>query len=80
MKMIGVRDFKDSLSSYLEEAQGEDLVIMRHGHPVAVLIGTGGADIEDIYWGLDEDLLKQVYGPAEGLMSHEEVKRRDKRR
>jgi antitoxin (DNA-binding transcriptional repressor) of toxin-antitoxin stability system len=76
MRTIGVREFKESLDACLEEAQGESLVVMRHGHPVAVVVGVEGRDLEDIYWGLDDGLLEQMYRPPTGYVPHEEVGRR----
>lgn len=39
MKRVALSDVKDDLSRYLREAEGEDVVITRHGKPAGVLIG-----------------------------------------
>src|SRR5262249_15318397 len=39
MKIIALRDARASLSSYVEQAQGDRLLITKHGRPAALLIG-----------------------------------------
>lgn len=39
MKRVALSDVKDDLSRYLRLAEGEEVVITRHGRPAGVLIG-----------------------------------------
>jgi prevent-host-death family protein len=39
VKQVPLSEIKDDLSRYLREAQGQDIVITRHGKPAGVLIG-----------------------------------------
>lgn len=60
MKSINVRDAKDKLSDCIRTSQGDSVVILRHGRPVAVLLGVEGKDFESVYWAMNEDLLRQI--------------------
>jgi prevent-host-death family protein len=55
MKAVGVREAKDGFTACLEESQSTELVITRHGKPVAALIGVEGLDLEQVMLGMDED-------------------------
>jgi prevent-host-death family protein len=44
MKRIALSDVKDDLSRYLRMAEGEEIVITRHGKPAGVLIGFKSED------------------------------------
>ncbi len=78
MKSISVRDAKNSLSDCLRQSQTENIVIMKHGHPVAVLVGVAGMGPEEIYWGMNEDLMKQILRSRanDKRVPHSEVLRR----
>jgi prevent-host-death family protein len=39
LKQVALSDVKDDLSRYLRLAEGEEIVITRHGKPAGVLIG-----------------------------------------
>jgi prevent-host-death family protein len=39
MKQVPLNEVKDDLSRYLRQAEGEEIVITRHGKPAGVLIG-----------------------------------------
>lgn len=39
MKKVALAKVKDDLSRYLRVAEGEEVVITRHGRPAGVLIG-----------------------------------------
>ena len=39
MKRIALSEVKDDLSKYLHVAEGEEVVITRHGRPAGILIG-----------------------------------------
>jgi prevent-host-death family protein len=44
MKNVSLSDVKDDLSRYLRLAEGEEVVITRHGRPAGVLIGFHSED------------------------------------
>lgn len=44
MKKIPLSKIKDDLSRYLHRAEGEEIVITRHGKPAGVLLGFGSED------------------------------------
>ncbi|MEE9258583.1 MAG: type II toxin-antitoxin system prevent-host-death family antitoxin [Nitrospinaceae bacterium] len=47
MKTVSVREIKARLSYYLKVAEKEDILVMSHGKPKAVLRGLSGEDLED---------------------------------
>jgi len=47
MKTATVRELKARLSSYLKEAEKEDILVTSHGKPCAVLRGLKGEELED---------------------------------
>ena len=44
VKQVALSEVKDDLSKYLRLAEGEDIVITRHGKPAGVLIGFASED------------------------------------
>ncbi len=44
MKKVALNEVKDELSKYLRMAEGEEIVITRHGRPAGVLIGFKSED------------------------------------
>jgi len=52
MKTVGIREAKACLSECVARAQQEDVVLMRHGKPVAILHGVDGRSLESL---LSED-------------------------
>ncbi len=44
MKRVPLHQVKDELSRFLREAEGEEIVITRHGKPAGVLIGFESED------------------------------------
>lgn len=48
MKVLAMRDAKTGLSSTLDEAQRERVLITRNGKPSAIVIGVEGRDFEDV--------------------------------
>jgi prevent-host-death family protein len=53
MRSVTVREAHDALSACIEGAQQEPLVITRHGHPVALLVGIESRDAEAAALGAD---------------------------
>lgn len=44
MKKVSLSEVKDDLSRYLRLAEGEEIVITRHGRPAGILIGFQSED------------------------------------
>ncbi len=44
MRRVPLHEVKDDLSRYLRQAEGEEIVITRHGKPAGVLIGFKSED------------------------------------
>lgn len=44
MKRVPLSEVKDDLSKYLRLAEGEEVIITRHGKPAGVLVGFGSED------------------------------------
>jgi len=53
MKLIGVGEAQAGLSSLVEQAQKERIILTRHGKPVAMLLGIKGRDLEDLLLAQD---------------------------
>ncbi len=60
MKFMSVRDAKTHLSATLDDCQDKQVVITRHGKPIAVLIGCEGYDLEDLWWATNTKFLKEI--------------------
>lgn len=81
MITVGSREAKEGFRELLASAQTDNVVVLRHGKPIAVITGVAGMELEDLYWTTDDDLQNQIKGAREALaagesISHEEVKRR----
>lgn len=55
MKRVPIAEFKAHCSQYIEEAGQEDIVITKHGKPVARVVAEPGAPKQDI-WEFYESL------------------------
>lgn len=53
MKLIGVGEAQAGLSSLVEQAQKERIILTRHGKPVAMLLGIKGRDLEELVLAQD---------------------------
>ncbi len=49
MKTIAAAEARQGFKDVLEQAQSEDVVIMSHGKPVAVVVGVKGRTVEDLF-------------------------------
>ncbi len=78
MITVGSREAKAGFSELLDSAQTNDVVILRHGKPVAVLTGVEGTDLEELFWSTNDDLQNQIKRTRESprLVSHEAARRR----
>lgn len=50
MKTVALRDAKQQLSDYVAQAQGEQILITKHGRPAALVLGVEGKDFEDVIY------------------------------
>jgi prevent-host-death family protein len=83
MKTANVKTTKNKLSEILREAQLEQVVILSHGRPIAIVLGVGGRDLEHVF-DMDEDLTQLKVRSAKELaakrsersLSQEEMERR----
>ena len=48
MITVGVREAKHHLAKYMRVCQAQSVVITKHGHPVAILIGVMSATLDDV--------------------------------
>jgi len=76
MKTISVRDLQKSIKEAVDSAQGDRVVVTRHGKPAAVLLGVEGKDWETVvletsarFWNMVEERR------TEPTLSIEEVER-----
>jgi prevent-host-death family protein len=67
VKILNLRNAKASLSSVIEEAQHERVLVTRHGKPTALIIGVEGEDLEDLltrsspeFWKMIEERRKST--------------------
>lgn len=74
MKTVSVRDLQKSVRDSLRSAQEEQVVVTRHGKPVAVLVGVEGEEWEDLvlqmspaFWKLIEKRRKEKTVPLEDV-------------
>ena len=58
MKTLGME--QATLDSCVREAQDDRVLLTRDGRPVAVVVGLGGLDDEQIALGLSEDFWKLI--------------------
>ena len=83
MKTTNVKTAKNKLSEVLRDAQLEQVVIMNHGRPVAIVLGVAGQELGDVF-GMTEDLTQLAVRHAKGAaakrperaLSQEEMERR----
>ena len=68
MKKVALSEVKDDLSRYLRLAEGEEIIITRHGKPAGVLIGFRSED-EWFEYRLQKDprFLKRIEAARQSL-------------
>ena len=75
MKTLGME--QATLDSCVREAQDDRVLLTRDGRPVAVVVGLGGLDDEQIALGLSEDFWKLIATRRrESTISRAELDRR----
>ena len=60
MKLIGLKEAKTNLSSFVDQSQRERILITRRGKPAAVVIGVEGQDLEQVLLGGDAEFWKMI--------------------
>jgi prevent-host-death family protein len=60
MKVIGLREAKQSLSECIDKAQTERVLITKHGKPAAVVIGVAGQEMEDVLLQMDPKFWQMI--------------------
>ena len=60
MKTVPVRELQKKLRECIDEAQGDRVVITRHGKPAALLIGVEGEDWETLILETDPTFWKFI--------------------
>jgi prevent-host-death family protein len=75
MKRVALSDVKDDLSRYLRLAEGEEVVITRHGRPAGILIGFKSEE-EWFEYRLQSDprFLKRVAAARKALLAGKGVR------
>ena len=75
MKTLGME--QATLDSCVREAQDDRVLLTRDGRPVAVVVGLGGLDDEQIALGLSEDFWKLIATRRRGpTISRAELEKR----
>jgi prevent-host-death family protein len=81
MKKVALSEVKDDLSKYLRQAEGEEIVITRHGKAAGILIGF--ADEEEWFdYRLEHDprFLKRISAARKSLSAGKGVRLEDIRK
>jgi len=81
MKKVALSEVKDDLSKYLRQAEGEEIVITRHGKAAGILIGF--ADEEEWFdYRLEHDprFLKRISAARKSLRAGKGVRLEDIRK
>jgi len=81
MKKVALSEVKDDLSKYLRQAEGEEIVITRHGKAAGILIGF--ADEEEWFdYRLEHDprFLKRITAARKSLRAGKGVRLEDVRK
>ena len=60
MKTVTVRDLQSRVKECVDSAQGDRVVITRHGKPAAVLVGVEGNDWETVVLQTDPAFWKLI--------------------
>ena len=60
MKVVPLGQAKNELSSYVEAAQHDRVLVTRHGKPAALIIGVVGQDFEDLMTRSDPEFWQMI--------------------
>jgi prevent-host-death family protein len=78
VKVLGLREAKQTLSECIDKAQKERVLITKHGKPAAIVIGVAGQDLEDVLLEMDPKFWEMIETRrrSSSTLSLEEVRRR----
>jgi len=78
MRQVALSDLKDDLSRYLRIAEGEEIVITKHGKPAGILVGFASED-DWFDYRLEHDprFLRRVARARQSLRTGKGVKLED---
>jgi prevent-host-death family protein len=78
MRTVALSEIKNDLSRFLREAEGEEIVITRHGKPAGVLIGFKSED-DWFDWRLENDprFLRRIESARASLRAGRRVRLED---
>jgi prevent-host-death family protein len=60
MKIVPLAEAKNELSAYVDKAQGDQVLITRHGKPAVLMIGVEGEDLEDLMTRADPHFWQMI--------------------
>jgi antitoxin (DNA-binding transcriptional repressor) of toxin-antitoxin stability system len=60
METITRRKLKDALTEWLRRSQLGPVIVLRHGEPVAVILGVEGKSLDDVYRHYGRGTLKRM--------------------
>jgi prevent-host-death family protein len=60
MKVIALGKAKNALSTYVDEAQNDRVLITKHGRPAALIIGVEGEEFEDLMTRSDPEFWRTI--------------------
>ena len=78
MKVVALGKVKNEFSTYVDQAQHDQVLVTRHGRPAAIIIGVAGEDIEDLMTRSDPEFWEMIEArrTAAKLVSAAEMRRR----
>jgi prevent-host-death family protein len=78
MKVVALADAKNSLSTYIDDAQHDRVLVTRHGKPSALIIGVEGEQFEDLFTRSDSQFWEMIESrrKASKTVSAGEMRRR----
>lgn len=75
MRFVALGTVKNQLSAFVKLAQREEIVILRHGKPVAKLVGLEEADMEDFETAANPKFRAAMARKPRRTLSDDEVRR-----
>jgi len=60
VRIVPLAEAKNELSAYVDRAQGDQVLITRHGKPAAIMIGVEGEDLEDLLTRADPQFWQMI--------------------
>ena len=60
MRSVSVRQLQANVRKCVDAAQKEQVVVTRHGHPAAIVVGVEGQDWEDVVYRTSPSFWKLI--------------------